>query len=226
MCAIAAEMIAAHAQTDVQTVHTLLASETGHATPKIDVRGVVFRDDAILLVKERQDGLWTLPGGWADVNESPSEAVVREVLSKSRGIRHAPSNCWPYMTAASMHIRRICIISTSYSSVASYWAAPQRRASKPKRWASFRRMHCQSSRSCESRLPRSPDFSSMTGIQTGQPTLIEVPKQPPSAGREKRPRLRSAQQPIASQIAQAVAEHRARYCSVRPDLSGRAGYRP
>ena len=83
ICALAAEMIAVHAQTDVQTVHTLLASETGHATPKIDVRGVVLRDDAILLVKERQDGLWTLPGGWADVNESPSEAVVREVLEES-----------------------------------------------------------------------------------------------------------------------------------------------
>jgi ADP-ribose pyrophosphatase YjhB (NUDIX family) len=44
---------------------------------------VVFRDGAILLVKERQDGLWALPGGWADVNESPSEAVVREVFEES-----------------------------------------------------------------------------------------------------------------------------------------------
>jgi ADP-ribose pyrophosphatase YjhB (NUDIX family) len=81
--ALAAEMIAAHAQTDVHPVQELLASEEGHATPKIDVRGVVFRDDTILLVKERQDGLWTLPGGWADVNESASEAVVREVREES-----------------------------------------------------------------------------------------------------------------------------------------------
>jgi ADP-ribose pyrophosphatase YjhB (NUDIX family) len=81
--ALAAEIIAAHAQTDVHAVHKFLAREEGHATPKIDVRGVVFHDDAILLVKERQDSLWTLPGGWADVNESPSEAVVREVLEES-----------------------------------------------------------------------------------------------------------------------------------------------
>jgi len=81
--ALAAEMIAAHVQTDVHAVRELLAHEQGHATPKIDVRGVVFRENAILLVKERQDGLWTLPGGWADVNESPSEAVVREVEEES-----------------------------------------------------------------------------------------------------------------------------------------------
>ena len=45
----------------------------------VDVRGVVFRDDAILLVRERSDGLWTLPGGWADIGESAGEAVAREV---------------------------------------------------------------------------------------------------------------------------------------------------
>ena len=61
----------------------LFSREVGYATPKDDVRGVVFRDNTILLVKERADGLWTLPGGWADVNESPSEAVVREVYEES-----------------------------------------------------------------------------------------------------------------------------------------------
>jgi ADP-ribose pyrophosphatase YjhB (NUDIX family) len=81
--ALAAEMIAVHAHTEVHAVQELLASEEGHATPKIDVRGVVFQDDAILLVQECHDGLWTLPGGWADVNESPSEAVVREVFEES-----------------------------------------------------------------------------------------------------------------------------------------------
>ena len=47
------------------------------------MRGVVFRDDKLLLVKERSDGLWTLPGGWADVNDSPSEAVEREIIEES-----------------------------------------------------------------------------------------------------------------------------------------------
>jgi ADP-ribose pyrophosphatase YjhB (NUDIX family) len=80
---IAAEIIAAHTHGDVHAVQGLMAGEVGHATPKVDVRGVVFRDDALLLVKERQDGRWPPPGGWADVNESPSDAVVREVFEES-----------------------------------------------------------------------------------------------------------------------------------------------
>jgi len=80
---VAAEMMATHAGADLAYVRQLFAAEVGYATPKVDVRGAVFRDDTILLVKERQDGLWTLPGGWADVNESPSAAVVREVYEES-----------------------------------------------------------------------------------------------------------------------------------------------
>ena len=50
----------------------------------MDVRGVAFRDDKILLVREVADGgRWTLPGGWADVNETPTQAVVREVWEES-----------------------------------------------------------------------------------------------------------------------------------------------
>ncbi len=47
------------------------------------MRGVVFRDGKILLVKELEDGGWTLPGGWADVGDTPAEAVVREVFEES-----------------------------------------------------------------------------------------------------------------------------------------------
>ena len=54
-----------------------------YPTPKVDVRGAVFRDGRVLLVREVGDGRWTLPGGWADVGESPSEAVVREVREES-----------------------------------------------------------------------------------------------------------------------------------------------
>jgi len=80
---IAAEMMATHTGADQERIVGLFAQESGYATPKVDVRGVVFRDDAILLVKEREDGRWTLPGGWADVNESPREAVDREVFEES-----------------------------------------------------------------------------------------------------------------------------------------------
>jgi ADP-ribose pyrophosphatase YjhB (NUDIX family) len=80
---IAAAILAEHGPADRQQVENLFALQSGYATPKVDVRGVVFRDQALLLVKEREDGRWTLPGGWADVNESPSEAVVREVFEES-----------------------------------------------------------------------------------------------------------------------------------------------
>lgn len=80
---IAAEMLATSDGADADTIEQLFAAEAGHATPKIDTRGIVFKGDGILLVHERRDGLWTLPGGWVDVGESPSEAVTREVLEES-----------------------------------------------------------------------------------------------------------------------------------------------
>jgi ADP-ribose pyrophosphatase YjhB (NUDIX family) len=80
---IAAEMMAAGFDLDAKTFLDLFSRERGYATPKVDVRGVVFLDDKILLVKEKLDGGWTLPGGWADPCQSPSEAVAREVCEES-----------------------------------------------------------------------------------------------------------------------------------------------
>lgn len=81
--AIAVDIAAHHTGLEHSHLIKPFASDDGYATPKIDLRGVVFRDDAILLVKERSDGLWTLPGGWADVGESPSEGVVKEIREES-----------------------------------------------------------------------------------------------------------------------------------------------
>lgn len=65
-------------------VRAVFALETGYPTPKVDVRGVVFSDDGrLLLVREVSDGRWTLPGGWADTTETPSEATVREVREEA-----------------------------------------------------------------------------------------------------------------------------------------------
>jgi ADP-ribose pyrophosphatase YjhB (NUDIX family) len=61
----------------------VLRTELGPPSPKLDVRAAVFRDDRILLVRETSDGLWTLPGGWVDLGESPGEAVAREVKEES-----------------------------------------------------------------------------------------------------------------------------------------------
>jgi ADP-ribose pyrophosphatase YjhB (NUDIX family) len=82
--ALAARIMAEQSGADLARIEGLFAGETGYATPKVDVRGAVFRDGRILLVRETvDDGRWTLPGGWADVNQSPSECVVREVREES-----------------------------------------------------------------------------------------------------------------------------------------------
>jgi ADP-ribose pyrophosphatase YjhB (NUDIX family) len=80
---VAAEMMSAQSDAELASIGDLFAQQVGAATPKVDVRAAVFRDDAILLVQERSDGLWTLPGGWADVNEPPSRAIEREVYEES-----------------------------------------------------------------------------------------------------------------------------------------------
>jgi ADP-ribose pyrophosphatase YjhB (NUDIX family) len=80
---IAAEIAASRSDTALPKVLDLFSSDTGYSTPKVDVRGVIFHKDALLLVRERSDGRWTLPGGWADVGEAPSECVVREVFEES-----------------------------------------------------------------------------------------------------------------------------------------------
>jgi ADP-ribose pyrophosphatase YjhB (NUDIX family) len=80
---IAEALLAQDVGTSAEQVHAAWQLEAGYATPKVDVRGAVFRDATVLLVRERSDGGWTLPGGWADVNDSPAEAVEKEILQES-----------------------------------------------------------------------------------------------------------------------------------------------
>ena len=80
---IAAELMAIHCDTPIETFQKMFGEQSGYATPKVDVRAAVFRDGKILMVREAMDGLWTMPGGWADVNDSPREAAEREVWEES-----------------------------------------------------------------------------------------------------------------------------------------------
>lgn len=81
---LAAEIMAEHTGVEPTYVLDLFQQERGYATPKVDVRAAVFRENQILLVREKLDhGLWTLPGGWVDVGEPPSRAIEREVLEES-----------------------------------------------------------------------------------------------------------------------------------------------
>ena len=80
---LVAELLSRELEIPRGAARELWAGEQGYATPKVDVRGGVFRDDHVLLVRERADGGWTLPGGWVDVNDAPSEAVAREIFEES-----------------------------------------------------------------------------------------------------------------------------------------------
>lgn len=81
---IAAEMLAENSNSTPDAIRMIFDEQTGHATPKTDVRGAVFQDGKILLVQEKLDDYrWTLPGGWADIGESASEAVVREIYEET-----------------------------------------------------------------------------------------------------------------------------------------------
>ncbi len=81
---LAVEMLAHHAGFDPEFLTGLFEGESGYATPKVDVRGAMFRGNTILLVRELADGgRWTLPGGWADPGDSPGEAVRRETREET-----------------------------------------------------------------------------------------------------------------------------------------------
>ena len=80
---VAAEIFNQHSELDEDELLHLFVHQTGYATPRVDVRGAVFQEGKLLLVRERSDGGWTMPGGWADVGDVPSEAAEREVWEEA-----------------------------------------------------------------------------------------------------------------------------------------------
>jgi len=80
---LAASLMAQGSDASPELVLGLFRQDSGYATPKVDVRGAAFVDGRILLVREISDGRWTLPGGWADVNQTAAECVVREIAEES-----------------------------------------------------------------------------------------------------------------------------------------------
>lgn len=80
---IAAEIVERHTGIPREPLVQDFAAQHGYATPKVDVRGAVVREGKILLVQERRDERWCMPGGWADVGDAPAEMVAREVWEES-----------------------------------------------------------------------------------------------------------------------------------------------
>lgn len=80
---ISAEMIASQSQVSKEVALASFSMQAGYVTPKVDVRGAVVQDGKILLVQERMDGKWAMPGGWADLGNAPASVAEREVWEES-----------------------------------------------------------------------------------------------------------------------------------------------
>ena len=83
MLQLADSLLAGLTDIPLQRLRVLNKGEVNYITPKVDVRCLVRRDGDILLIKERADGLWALPGGWADIGFTPSEVAVKEVREET-----------------------------------------------------------------------------------------------------------------------------------------------
>jgi len=81
--AITAEIIASESEITKESVLDSFSMQAGYITPKVDVRGAVVQDGKILLIQERADDKWAMPGGWADLGNSPASVAEREVWEES-----------------------------------------------------------------------------------------------------------------------------------------------
>jgi ADP-ribose pyrophosphatase YjhB (NUDIX family) len=80
---LAVEIMQEYTGISSEKIRDLFAGETGYQTPKVDIRAAVFKENKILLIKEKIDGKWSMPGGWADVNSSVSESAIRECMEEA-----------------------------------------------------------------------------------------------------------------------------------------------
>ncbi|MDN3685246.1 NUDIX hydrolase N-terminal domain-containing protein [Vibrio sinaloensis] len=141
---IAHQMFAYLSDAPVAAVEKLFIPESGYPTPKIDLRAGVIKDGKILLVREREDDCWTLPGGWGDVCETPKQGVVREVLEESGFVVDNPRliavkdrAVHPYQPEYPFHIYKL------FFSCATLFPVSQRPISKSLRLISSYPNNCQ-----------------------------------------------------------------------------------
>lgn len=76
-------MIASQSEISKESALDSFSMQAGYITPKVDVRGAILQDGKILLIQERADGNWAMPGGWADLGDSPRSVAEREVWEES-----------------------------------------------------------------------------------------------------------------------------------------------
>lgn len=80
---LSVQLAAEISESEPDKIRNLFTGDTGFQTPKVDIRAVVLKEGKVLLVRERSDGRWSLPGGFADINYSPAEVAEKEVAEES-----------------------------------------------------------------------------------------------------------------------------------------------
>lgn len=113
---ISVDILAHYTNIERQVIKDLFATDKGYATPKVDIRAVVFKDNKILMVQEKTDGYWALPGGWADIGLTVSEVAAKEVKEESgydvkaiKLLAVTDNKCHPHPPSA-YHIYKIFIL--------------------------------------------------------------------------------------------------------------------
>jgi ADP-ribose pyrophosphatase YjhB (NUDIX family) len=80
---LSTEIMSEYTGLHMEKIKELFTNETGYQTPKVDVRAVIFQEDKILLVNEKKDNLWSLPGGFCDIGLSPTENIIKEIQEEA-----------------------------------------------------------------------------------------------------------------------------------------------
>lgn len=83
---LSVEIMSEYTEIDETKLKTLFANEVGYQTPKVDVRAAIFKGDEILMVREEVDNKWSLPGGWADIDLSVTENVIKESMEEAGAV--------------------------------------------------------------------------------------------------------------------------------------------
>lgn len=80
---IAGEMMSARTGIPEEKLKTLFLGDEGYQTPKIDTRAAIFKDNRILLVREKKTQEWSLPGGWNDYDQTTAQNCVKEAREEA-----------------------------------------------------------------------------------------------------------------------------------------------
>jgi ADP-ribose pyrophosphatase YjhB (NUDIX family) len=81
---IALQMLEKMTDIPIEQIIPVIEEKNGYKTPKVDVRAAVFNENGqILLVQEKADNKWAMPGGWSDISYSPKEVAEKECMEEA-----------------------------------------------------------------------------------------------------------------------------------------------